>query len=58
MRIAARAWRLRQEARAAIREGDWDEAANLASDACEELGTKEGEALRLIGEWMAEHAEG
>src|ERR1700761_522050 len=53
MRIAARAWRLRNQARRAIRCGDWHNAAALAYDAAVEFKTPQGEALRLIGEWMA-----
>jgi hypothetical protein len=48
---AARAWRLRQQARISIESGDSDAALRLASQAQEMRWTWSGESLRLLSAW-------
>jgi len=52
MLLAARAWRLREAARAALREGDFARAATLAAQAEETQQTPAGKSLRLLGTWL------
>jgi Flp pilus assembly protein TadD len=52
MLIAAKAWRLRREARRSIEAGDFGCAITLASRAQELQRTPSGESLRLLGAWL------
>jgi predicted amidophosphoribosyltransferase len=52
MLLAAQAWRLRETARMAIAAGDFGRGFELAAKAQEALGTRAGEALCRISEWL------
>lgn len=54
MWIAARAWRLRRDARQALLNGDWKRAARAAGEACAARVSPEGDTLRVLSEWLAE----
>jgi hypothetical protein len=55
MGIAARAWRLRRDARQALLDGEWNTAADLAAEAGETQALPEGDALSLVSRWLAKH---
>ncbi len=52
MRLAVRAWQLRQAARQALDAGDVERALGLATEAQDVQSTESGEALRLLGAWL------
>jgi len=53
MLLAVQAWQLRQAARRALDEGEVERALGLAMEAQGIQGTESGEALRLLGAWLA-----
>jgi hypothetical protein len=53
MVLAVEAWQLRQAARQALDGGDVERALKLAGEAQGIQGTQSGEALRLLGAWLA-----
>ena len=53
MLLAVEAWQLRQAARQALDAGDVERALALAHEAQGIQGTGSGEALRLLGAWLA-----
>jgi len=53
MRLAVRAWRLREEARSALARGDLAEARRLAEAAQALHGTPRGASLWLLATWLA-----
>ena len=55
MRLAAKAWRLRQDARQALDAGECQRAFELASQAQQVHRTPGGESLRLLTAWL--HAQ-
>jgi hypothetical protein len=52
MRLAVKAWQLRQAARQALDAGDVERALGLAIEAQGVQSTGSGEALRLLGAWL------
>ncbi len=52
MRLAVKAWQLRQAARQALDAGDVGRALALAVEAQGTQNTDSGEALRLLGAWL------
>ena len=52
MRLAAKAWRLRQRARQAIEAGECARALKFAADAQHVHRTPRGESLRLLCAWL------
>lgn len=56
MRLAARAWWLREAARAAVATGDFERVLELAAKAQEAQGTPAGEALLRMGWWLEAEA--
>ncbi len=52
MRLAVRAWQLREAARQALDAGDVERALGLAVEAQGIQSTESGEALRLLGAWL------
>ncbi len=52
MGLAARAWRLRQQARQALERGDCVRALGLASDAQHVHRTPNGGSLQLLSAWL------
>ena len=56
MRLQASAWRLRQAARDAIREGDLSRAHALATKAQEICHTAQGSRLTFVAVWLQAHA--
>jgi predicted amidophosphoribosyltransferase len=52
MRLAVKAWQLRQAARQALHAGDAERALGLAIEAQGVQSTESGEALRLLGAWL------
>jgi hypothetical protein len=52
MRLAVRAWQLRQAARRALAVGDVERGVVLANEAQGIQDTGSGESLRLLGEWL------
>jgi len=48
MRLAVRAWRLRESARRALEAGDFDKAARLAAEAQSTQATPAGKALWVL----------
>lgn len=53
MRLAASAWRLRESARGALREGDFTAARDLAFQAQRLHATSAGRSLWLVAAWAA-----
>lgn len=58
MRLQAGAWRLRQAARDAIREGDPSRAHALATKAQEIHQTAQGSRLRFVAAWLQVRGNG
>lgn len=54
MRLAVRAWRLRQSSRAALLAGDFAGAHQLALEAENLAATPAGHALRMVSGWGCE----
>ena len=54
MLLAARAWRLRQDARLAMTESDYGRALESAAAAQELQRSRSGEFLRLLARWLGE----
>jgi hypothetical protein len=52
MLLASEAWRLREQARAAIAAGEFGRGHEVAARAQEVKRTRAGEALLAIGEWL------
>jgi hypothetical protein len=52
MRLAVKAWQVRQAARQALDAGDVEQVLGLAIEAQSIQGTESGEALRLLGAWL------
>jgi hypothetical protein len=52
MRLAVKAWQLRQAARQALDAGDVERASGLAAEAQGTQATGSGAALRLLGAWL------
>jgi len=52
MRLAVRAWQLREAARQALDAGDMERALGLAVEAQGIQSTESGETLRLLGAWL------
>jgi hypothetical protein len=53
MRLAVKAWRLRESARRALEAGDFDKAARLAAEAQSTQATPAGQALWVLSEWLS-----
>ena len=56
MAVAARAWKLREEARMAIAAGDFERARDRAGAAQAAQRTEAGAALQILGGWLHAHA--
>jgi hypothetical protein len=52
MRLAAKAYQLREEARQALLAEQWGRACNLAAEAQATCSTKQGEDLRRLSSWL------
>ena len=52
MRLAVEAWRVREAARRSLEAGDVGGALSLAREAQQRHGTRSGEQLRLLCEWL------
>jgi predicted amidophosphoribosyltransferase len=52
MVLVSEAWRLREEARAAVALGEFDRGYQLAARAQEAKQTRAGESLRTLCEWL------
>ena len=52
MRLAVEAWRVREAARRSLEAGDLGGALSLAREAQQRHGTRSGEQLRLLCEWL------
>jgi hypothetical protein len=52
MTLAGEAWRLREEARGAVAVGEFERGFELVRRAQEAQGTREGEALGRLCEWL------
>ena len=55
MRLAVKAWRLRQRARQAIEAGDCAQGMRLAAKAQQVHRTPTGQSLRLLCAWLGDH---
>ena len=55
MKLAARAWRLREAAREAIRRDDPAAALAFALEAQETCSTPAGKRIQALSSWLAEH---
>ena len=53
MRLAVKAWRLRQAARRAVEAGEIERALELASHAQQVHRTPAGESLRVLSAWFS-----
>ena len=54
MRVAVKAWRLRQATREALDQGDHERALVLASEAQHTHRTPQGESLHLLSAWLTD----
>lgn len=55
MKLLAQAWRLRQDSRQAIREGDPGRAQALAARSQGLCRTPAGRRLEMLGSWLLDH---
>ena len=58
MRLAAKAYHLREDARQALRAEQWGRAGNLAAEAQATCSTQKGEGLRRLSAWLASLTSG
>jgi hypothetical protein len=55
MRLAAKAWRLRQAAREALAAAHFDRALALATEAQQTQATASGKSLRALAAWLSQN---